>query len=152
MLVIANWRRDHARKTLGTTCTGSKNERNIRVHEVVARLDKIHCPWLVHIQILKLLATCCYSHWLTNWIHKALVFSLLMGQLWLQNHFIRNEWSARTQATLGRYSIKNMPLVDPNKILFPPLHIKLGLMKTFVKELPKRESHGLKFLKDIWFI
>jgi len=43
-----------------------------------------------------------------------------------------------------------MPLVDPNKILLPPLHIKLGLIKTFVKELGKREGHGLKFLQDLF--
>ena len=28
-------------------------------------------------------------------------------------------------------------LVDPKKVLLPPLHIKLGMMKQFVKELPK---------------
>jgi hypothetical protein len=29
------------------------------------------------------------------------------------------------------------PLVDPKKILLPPLHIKLDIMKSFVKALPK---------------
>ena len=29
------------------------------------------------------------------------------------------------------------PLVDRSKIIFPPLHIKLGLMKQFVKALDK---------------
>ncbi|GBN07239.1 hypothetical protein AVEN_62713-1 [Araneus ventricosus] len=28
-------------------------------------------------------------------------------------------------------------LVDPKKVLLPPLHIRLGLMKQFVKALPK---------------
>jgi len=67
-----------------------------------------------------------------------------------KNHFIRKQWPARTQATLGRYNIKNMPLGDPNKILLPPLHIKLGLMKTSVKELGKREGRGLKFPQDLF--
>ena len=31
-------------------------------------------------------------------------------------------------------------LVDPRKVLLPPLHIKLGLMKLFVKALDKDES------------
>ena len=29
------------------------------------------------------------------------------------------------------------PLVDPKKILLPPLHIKLGLMKNFIKAMDK---------------
>ena len=29
------------------------------------------------------------------------------------------------------------PLVDPKKVLLPPLHIKLGMMKLFKKLLPK---------------
>ena len=31
-------------------------------------------------------------------------------------------------------------LVDPKKVLLPPLHIKLGIMKQFVKTLPKDEE------------
>ena len=34
----------------------------------------------------------------------------------------------------------NTPLVDPDRIIFPPLHIKLGLMKQFVKALNKDGS------------
>jgi len=37
-----------------------------------------------------------------------------------------------TVSMLGRKNIVNEPLVDPNRIIFPPLHIKLGLMKQFV--------------------
>ena len=37
----------------------------------------------------------------------------------------------------GELSLKENPLVDINKVLFPPLHIKLGLMKNFVKALHK---------------
>ena len=39
---------------------------------------------------------------------------------------------------LGRSNyIANNPLVDSHKILFAPLHIKLGLIKQFVKALDK---------------
>ena len=38
---------------------------------------------------------------------------------------------------VGEKDIINEPLVDGNKIIFPPLHIKLGLMKQFVKALNK---------------
>ena len=37
----------------------------------------------------------------------------------------------------GEHSLKENPLVDMNKVLLPPLHIKLGLMKNFVKALHK---------------
>ena len=36
---------------------------------------------------------------------------------------------------LGEKNIKNVPLVNREKVLLPPLHIKLGLMKQFVKAL-----------------
>jgi hypothetical protein len=37
----------------------------------------------------------------------------------------------------GQQNVINKPLVDREKIIFPPLHIKLGLMKQFVKALDK---------------
>ena len=37
----------------------------------------------------------------------------------------------------GEHSLKENPLLDMNKVLLPPLHIKLGLMKNFVKPLHK---------------
>jgi len=40
-----------------------------------------------------------------------------------------------TVSTLGRKNSVNEPLVDPNQIIFPPLHVKLGLMKQSVKAL-----------------
>ena len=43
-------------------------------------------------------------------------------------------------------NIENVPLVDPQKILLPPLHIKLGLMKNFVKAMGKSNSNGFAFL------
>uniref|UniRef100_A0A1B0DGY2 Uncharacterized protein n=1 Tax=Phlebotomus papatasi TaxID=29031 RepID=A0A1B0DGY2_PHLPP len=53
------------------------------------------------------------------------------------NHFTRAEWGSREQYVAGSYSIENPPLVDPKKVLIPPMHIKLGLMASFVKGLNK---------------
>ena len=39
--------------------------------------------------------------------------------------------------TVGEKNVINEPLVDREKIIFPPLHIKLGLMKQIVKALDK---------------
>jgi hypothetical protein len=33
--------------------------------------------------------------------------------------------------------VRNQPLVDKDKILLPPLYIKLGLLKNFIKPMNK---------------
>ena len=38
----------------------------------------------------------------------------------------------------GEKNIQAQPLVERSKIVFPPLHIKLGVMKQFVKALNKK--------------
>lgn len=49
----------------------------------------------------------------------------------------------------GEANIKNIPLIDPRKVLLPPLHIKLGLMKNFVKALDKN-NEAFKYLKEVF--
>ena len=44
-------------------------------------------------------------------------------------------WKPRENPTVRRFNLKHTPLVNPENILLPPLHIKLGLMKTFVKAM-----------------
>ena len=44
-----------------------------------------------------------------------------------------------------RKNVINYPLVDRNKIILPPLLIKLGLIKKFVKAMDK---DGLNILED----
>ena len=120
MLVIADWRRDHIKPSVPLVWAAKMKE---TYESMTLLLDLIR--YTAHGWYICRSLGCCYSHWLTNWIHNARVFSLLVGRLWWQKHFIRKEWSVRTKATLGRYNIKNMSLVDPNNILLPPLHIKL---------------------------
>lgn len=52
-------------------------------------------------------------------------------------HFKQTEWPLRENFTVGQLNVRSAPLVDASKILMPPLHIKLGLMKQFVKALEK---------------
>ena len=40
-----------------------------------------------------------------------------------------------------------MPLADPKNVLLPPLHIKLGLMKCFVRTMDHQGSR-FKYLKE----
>ena len=56
-------------------------------------------------------------------------------------HYIKKDWPARDEMVPGRSNnIVNNPLVDRHKILLPPLHIKLGLIKQFTKALDKDGS------------
>ena len=61
-------------------------------------------------------------------------------------HYIRQEWPLRQGLEPGLHNVKSPPLVEPNKILLPPLHIKLGLMKNFVKAMD-RKGKGFTFLQ-----
>ena len=54
-----------------------------------------------------------------------------------QNHYVQKDWPKRINITPGTNNIVQKPLVNPTDILIPPLHIKLGLMKQFVKALNK---------------
>lgn len=56
------------------------------------------------------------------------------------HHWVRKEWPKRENMYVGEKNIINDPLVGREKIIFPPLHIKLGLMKQFVKALDKNGS------------
>lgn len=52
-------------------------------------------------------------------------------------HWTKTDWPLRDALTPGEKNVINTTLVPPEKILLPPLHIKLGLMKQFVKSLSK---------------
>jgi len=39
----------------------------------------------------------------------------------------------------GIINVENQPLVEPSKILLPSMHLKLGLMKNFVKAMNQEE-------------
>ena len=61
-------------------------------------------------------------------------------------HYKERNWPKR-KLTPGFKNVLNEPLVDPSKVLIPPLHIKLGLMKNFVKSMDK-EGEGFKHLHE----
>ncbi|UYV84911.1 hypothetical protein LAZ67_X003967 [Cordylochernes scorpioides] len=49
----------------------------------------------------------------------------------------------------GYKNIANLPLIDSENIYLPPLHIKLGFMKNFVKAMDRNAS-GFAYLKQIF--
>ena len=57
-----------------------------------------------------------------------------------EKRYVQKEWPVRELLEPCRAkNVIHEPLVDRDKILFPPLHIKLGLIKQFTKALDK---HG----------
>jgi hypothetical protein len=57
------------------------------------------------------------------------------------HHWEQKHWTTRISLEPGSKNILHKSLVDPKKILLPTLHIKLGIMKQFVKALPKTGNY-----------
>nr|CAI5835337.1 unnamed protein product [Callosobruchus analis] len=53
------------------------------------------------------------------------------------HHWLRKDWPLRENMDVGEKNVIKDALVEREKIILPPLHIKLGLMKQFVKALDK---------------
>ncbi|KAK4882730.1 hypothetical protein RN001_006049 [Aquatica leii] len=54
-----------------------------------------------------------------------------------KDHWLKKDWPLRNNMSVGKQNIINPPLVSRDKIILPPLHIKLGFMKQYVKALNK---------------
>ena len=52
-----------------------------------------------------------------------------------EQYYLVKNWPARKDLTPGSHNVLNSPLIERSKILLPPLHIKFGLAKQFVKIL-----------------
>ena len=63
-----------------------------------------------------------------------------------KNHCVNKLWPKQTSLMLGEKNVVNPPLVLPEKIYLPPLHIKLGLMENFVKGMDKTNC-GFKYVR-----
>ena len=51
------------------------------------------------------------------------------------HHYVKRIWPASKILEPGHKNVKHHSLVESCRILLPPLHIKLGLMKNFVKAM-----------------
>ncbi|GBO41865.1 hypothetical protein AVEN_182685-1, partial [Araneus ventricosus] len=63
-----------------------------------------------------------------------------------KKHYIKKVWPKRQFLIPGVKNEKNEPLSASEKILLPPLHIKLGMMKNFVKAMDCGGS-GFQYLR-----
>lgn len=52
-----------------------------------------------------------------------------------RNHYECKIWPSRESHQIGQKNILNLPLVTAENVILPPLHLKLGFMKQFVKKL-----------------
>lgn len=66
-----------------------------------------------------------------------------------EKHYNIKQWETRQEFIPGQCNVKHKPLVNPTNVLLPPLHIKLGLMKQFVKGL-NRDDSGFSYLQEIF--
>ncbi|KAI6652425.1 hypothetical protein LOD99_7439 [Oopsacas minuta] len=62
-------------------------------------------------------------------------------------HWIREKWPPRECLKVGDKNVINNPLVHTNRIILPPLHIKLGLMKQFINALDK-DRYCFKYIRN----
>lgn len=66
-----------------------------------------------------------------------------------KSHYVRKDWPRRQNVVIGKNNVKNMPLVDPENFIPPPLHLKLGLIKNFAKRMGK-DGPALLHLKKLF--
>jgi hypothetical protein len=69
-----------------------------------------------------------------NKLHKISLFPVL-------------DWPKRDSLTPSNKNVRHPPLVNPENVYLPPLHIKLGLMKHFVKGIDQNGA-GFAYLKE----
>ena len=62
-----------------------------------------------------------------------------------KNRWNKVEWPARNYKDANGKNMEVFPIIDPTKIILPPLHIKLGCMTQFIKILPK-DGRAMKYL------
>ena len=61
-------------------------------------------------------------------------------------HYVRSLWPPRDSFTPGSHNVIHKALVKKEKFILPPLHIKLGLMKQYVKAI-KHDKPAFQYLK-----
>ncbi|QQP36124.1 Uncharacterized protein FKW44_021122 [Caligus rogercresseyi] len=70
-----------------------------------------------------------FSAWSAKWVHKVSLLSLLWDSRARIQQWRKKNWPERESLEVGTANVINEPLIPRDIIIFPPLHIKLGLMK-----------------------
>ena len=61
---------------------------------------------------------------------------------------MKKDWPVRNAFSIGQKNVIREPIVDTEKIILPPLHVKLGLAKNLIKAV-KKDKLGFCYLKKI---
>ena len=64
-----------------------------------------------------------------------------------KQHYIKKKWPIRYRMHPGSKNILRVPLIERDNVIMTPLHIKLGLMKNFVKALDN-DSDAFRYLRN----
>ena len=67
----------------------------------------------------------------------------------VSQHYKQKDWGSRSTFVSSEHSLKENPLVDMNKVLLPPLPIKLGLVKNFMQAL-RRNGAAFQHLSTVF--
>lgn len=76
-------------------------------------------------------------------------FICLWDSRYRGGQYARKQWPQRNDRRVGTQNIANVPLVAIESVLLPPLHIKLGIVKNFVKAL-NRDGPAFQILKTVF--
>ena len=115
---------------IGHSVTLKENYENIKV--VLEKLKYCVHQWLICVD----LKAVNFLLWQQEG-HTKYMFLCFWDSRANEEHWVRKEWPPRNTIKPGEKNIVNNPLVDRKNIILPPLHIKLGLMKQFVKGLDR---------------
>ena len=63
-----------------------------------------------------------------------------MGQQSAVSSLLKKGLAARKSLEPGIMNVENQPLEEPSKILLPSMHLKLSLIKNFVKAMKQEEA------------
>lgn len=69
---------------------------------------------------------------------KNMCFLCLWDSRSVSNQYQNRDWQPRQTPILRQHNLINQPLVPMEKVLLPPLHIKLGIVKSFIKTIVKK--------------
>ena len=91
----------------------------------------------------------CHSWWAFEAVLQNVLVSFASGTAVTLAHYHRKDWQQLTKFSVEKSNVKWEPLIEPQKMLIPPLHIKLGLIKQFLTALDK-ESAAFKYLEVLF--
>lgn len=67
------------------------------------------------------------------------------------NQYTKRNWPLRDQLMVGQFNVVREPLIPLPKIMLPDLHIKLGIVKNFIKRLVRVNENAFEYLNNVAF-